>query len=144
MAVPTDAWSTMEKFYAAEAAYLAEGGAGRASYAEVAAYLDPEVVLHQAPGLPFSGTWRGHGGMERVLAVFSGMWASMAFLEQDHWGEGDTVVVRSRVLFRAKAIGREVDAPIVQVITVRDGRLLECRPFYWDPAAITAAVTPPP
>ncbi len=46
----------MERFYAAEAAYVAAGGFGKAGYDEVAAHLDPEGVLHQAPGLPFTGT----------------------------------------------------------------------------------------
>ncbi|WP_245789103.1 nuclear transport factor 2 family protein [Streptosporangium canum] len=133
-----DAWAVMERFYAAEAAYVAAGGFGKAGYDEVAAHLDPEVVLHQAPGLPFTGTgtWRGHEGMERFLAAFSEVWESMEFLEQEHWGDGDTVVVRNRVRFRARATGREVDTLILQLVTVRDGRMLECRPFYWDPAAV--------
>lgn len=134
-------WSVLEKFYAAEAAYVAAGGLGAASYAEVAVYLDPEVVLHQAPGLPFTGTgtWRGHEGMERFLATFSATWESMEFLEQDHVVEGDTAVVRSLVRFRSRATGRAVEALIVQWITVRDGRIVEVRPFYWDPAAVSAA-----
>ncbi|MEV4472377.1 nuclear transport factor 2 family protein [Nonomuraea sp. NPDC049504] len=138
------AWTVMQRIYEAEAAYVAAGGFGKASYDDVAAYLDPEVTLHQAPGLPFtgSGTWRGHDGMERFLARFSAVWESMEFLEQEHWGDGDTVVVRSRVRFRARATGREVDTLIVQLITVRDGRMFECRPFYWDPGAIADACRP--
>lgn len=45
-------------------------------------------------------------------------------------------MVRNRVRFRARATGREIETPIVQLIKVRGGRMLECRPFYWDPAAI--------
>ncbi|MFI6504808.1 nuclear transport factor 2 family protein [Nonomuraea typhae] len=136
-----DAWAVMERFYAAEAAYVAAGGYGTADYAPVAELLDPEVVLHQAPGLPFTGTgaWRGHDGMERFLAAFSATWSSMEFLEQEHWGDAATVVVRNRVRFRSRATGEEVETLIVQLVTVRDGRMLECRPFYWDPQAITAA-----
>ncbi|MBB6346728.1 hypothetical protein FHU36_003237 [Nonomuraea muscovyensis] len=136
-----DAWTVMERFYAAEAAYVAAGGYGKADYAEVAAHLDPEMVLHQAPGLPFTGTgtWRGHDGMERFLAKFSEVWESMEFLEQEHWGDGDTVVARNLVRFRARATGRAVETEIVQLIRVRDGRMVECRPFYWDPAAVAEA-----
>ncbi|WP_436772547.1 nuclear transport factor 2 family protein [Yinghuangia sp. YIM S09857] len=136
-----DAWSVMQDFYAAEAEYVAAGGFGKADYASVAAYLDPDVVLHQAPGLPFTGTgtWRGHDGMERFLAVFSETWESMEFLDQAHWGDADTVVVRNQVRFRARATGEAVEASILQLITVRDGRMLECRPYYWDPTAISRA-----
>ncbi|MEU4541839.1 nuclear transport factor 2 family protein [Nonomuraea dietziae] len=132
-----DAWAVMERFYAAEAAYVAAGGFGKSSYDEVARYLDPEVVLHQAPGLPFTGTgaWRGRDGMEQFLVRFSEVWESMDFLEQEHWGDADTVVVRSVVRFRSRATGKEVDSLILQLIRVRNGRMLECRPFYWDPAA---------
>ncbi|MFI6396291.1 nuclear transport factor 2 family protein [Nonomuraea sp. NPDC050540] len=139
-----DAWTVMERFYAAEAAYVAAGGFGKAGYEPVAALLDPEVVLHQAPGLPFTGTgiWRGHEEMERFLAVFSEVWESMEFLEQEHWGDANTVVVRNRVRFRARSTGKQVDTLIVQLITVRDGRMLECRPFYWDPQAIAEACQP--
>ncbi|QFG23649.1 nuclear transport factor 2 family protein [Actinomadura sp. WMMB 499] len=134
-----EAWAVMEKFYAAEAAYLAAGGYGKADYDQVAAYLDPDVVLHQAPGLPFTGTgtWRGRDGMERFLARFSEVWESMEFLDQEHWGGNDTLVVHNRVRFRSRATGREIETLIVQLITLRDGRMLECRPFYWNPAAIT-------
>ncbi|MEO3872618.1 nuclear transport factor 2 family protein [Nonomuraea sp. B12E4] len=139
-----DAWTVMERFYAAEAAYVAAGGFGKASYESVAALLDPEVVLHQAPGLPFtgSGVWRGHEGMERFLAVFSEVWESMEFLEQEHWGDANTVIVRNRVRFRARATGKDVDTLILQLITVRDGRMLECRPFYWDPQGVAEACGP--
>lgn len=138
---PDDAWAVLERFYAAEAAYVAAGGFGKASYDEVAAHLDPEVVLYQAPGLPFTGTgtWRGHEGMERFLVAFSEAWESMEFLDQEHWGDGGTVVVRNRVRFRARATGREVDTLILQLVTVRNGRILEFRPFYWDPKAIADA-----
>ncbi|MFI7442841.1 nuclear transport factor 2 family protein [Nonomuraea indica] len=140
---PRDAWAVMEDFYRAEAAYVAAGGFGEADYDEVAGYLDPEVVLHQAPGLPFTGTgtWRGRDGLERFLAAFSETWSSMEFLEQEHWGDMDTVVVWSRVRFRARATGRDVETLIMQLIRVRDGRMLECRPFYWNPAAIAAATS---
>lgn len=138
---PAGAWTAMQKFYAAEAAYVAAGGYGNASYDQVAAHLDPEVTLHQAPGLPFTGTgtWHGHDGMQQFLARFTEVWESMEFLEQEHWGDDNTVVVRNRVRFRARATGREVDTLIVQLITVRNGRMLECRPFYWDPGAVTDA-----
>ena len=77
--------------------------------------------------------------MERFLARFSEVWESMEFVEQEHWGDADTVSVRNRVRFRARSTGQEIDTLIMQLITVRDGRMLECRPFYWDPQALADA-----
>jgi uncharacterized protein len=132
------ALAVMERFYAAEAAYVAAGGSAKASFEELAVCLDPEVVLYQAPGLPFSGTgtWRGHDGIQRFLEVFSQTWESTELLEAKPLVDGDTVVMLLRVRFRARATGRELDTRIVQVNTIRNGRVSEFRPFYWDPAAI--------
>jgi len=140
----TDAWAVVKEFYAAEAAYVEAGGHGKADYGNAAALLDPDVVLYQAPGLPFTGTgqWRGRDGMEQFLGRFSELWESMEFLEQEHWGDRSTVVVRNMVRFRARATGREVDALVLQLVRVKDGRMVECRPFYWDPAAIADSVMP--
>ncbi|WP_181019559.1 hypothetical protein [Nonomuraea typhae] len=55
---------------------------------------------------------------------------------------GDTHAVRNRVRFRSRATGKEAETLIVQLITVRDGRMLECRPFCWDPRAVNAARDP--
>ncbi len=55
----------IERFYAAEAAYMNAGGADAgASFADMAATLDPDVVLHQSPDLPWGGEFRGHAGYE--------------------------------------------------------------------------------
>ncbi|WP_342589069.1 hypothetical protein [Streptomyces sp. Ncost-T6T-1] len=36
--------------------------------------------------------------------------------------------------------GRTLETTIVQLIRVRDGRIEEFRPFYWDPAAVRGAL----
>lgn len=133
---------TLERFYGAEAAYIAAGGPGKASFDEVAACLDPDVTLHQAPGLPYSGTWRGRKGIEDFMAVMGDAWQSVEFLDQRCFVEGRDVVVTNHVRFVARRTGRELDTRIVQEMTVRDGRIHEIRPYYWDPAAVSAALGP--
>ncbi|MFF9776478.1 nuclear transport factor 2 family protein [Streptomyces sp. NPDC013978] len=130
----------LDRFYGAEAAYVEAGGPGRAGFDDIAACLHPEVTLHQAPGLPYSGTWQGPAGIERFLAVMGDAWQSMEFLEQHRFVEGENVVITNRVRFVARATGHELDTRIVQEMTVRDGRIREIRPYYWDPAAVSAAL----
>ncbi|MER5706639.1 nuclear transport factor 2 family protein [Streptomyces sp. NPDC002122] len=125
--------------YAAEAAYLAAGGPGQASFAPLAPYFAPDVVLHQAAALPYGGTWRGHAGLERFFLAMSRVWESFDMTEQEFLATGATAVVHTRVRARARATGRELTFPILQTITVRDGRIAEVRPFYWDTAAIADA-----
>lgn len=138
----TSTSETLERFYAAESEYVAAGGPGRAGFDEIANCLDPEVTLHQAPGLPYSGTFSGPKGIEQFMAVMGDTWQTVEFLEQRRFIEGQDVVVTNRVRFVARVSGRELITRIVQLMTVRDGRICEIRPFYWDPEAVSEALKP--
>ncbi|MFE6775333.1 nuclear transport factor 2 family protein [Streptomyces sp. NPDC057702] len=131
--------------YAAEAAYLAAGGPGAASFGLLAPFFSYDVVLRQAAGLPYGGTWLGHSGLARFFLRMGQVWESFAMVEQEFLATGETAVVHTRVRARARATGRALDFPILQTLTVRDGRITEIRPFYWDTRAIAAAcaTTPP-
>jgi ketosteroid isomerase-like protein len=127
----------LDRFYAAEAEYVAAGGRGKADFAPVAAVLDPDVLLTVQPGLPYSGSWRGHAGLEEFQAIFSQTWSSIEFLETSQIVDGDQVAARLRVRFTARATGRELETSLVQLNSVRAGLVTEFRTFYWDPAAVS-------
>lgn len=132
-----DPVAVLTSMYAAEAEYLAAGGPGKASFALLAPFFAPDVVLHQADALPYGGTWRGHAGMERFFLAMSRAWQSFDMLEQEFLATGTTAVVLTQV--RARATGRTLTFPILQTLTVKDGRIAEVRPYYWDTAAIADA-----
>ncbi|MGI5353126.1 nuclear transport factor 2 family protein [Streptomyces sp. CA-250714] len=133
-----DPKTVLTGMYAAEAEYLAAGGPGTASFAPLAPFFAPDVVLHQADGLPYGGSWHGHAGMERFFLEMSRVWESFDITQQEFLATGATLVVHSRIHARARATGREITFPILQTITVRDGRISEVHPFYWDTAAVAA------
>ncbi len=135
-----DSLSALKAFYAAEAAYLTAGGPGVADFAGMAAHLDPEVLMYQAESLPYGGEWAGHDGIERFMAAMSEAWSSLEFLEQRSVVDGSVVVVDSRVAFRARATGRELETSVIQWITFGNGLITEFRPFYLDTAAVLAAL----
>ncbi|MGP3978072.1 nuclear transport factor 2 family protein [Streptomyces sp. 8N114] len=139
---PSDPGAVLSGMYAAEAEYLAAGGPGAASFALLAPYFAPDVVLHQAAGLPYGGSWRGHAGMERFFHEMSRVWETFDITQQQFLATGETSVVHSRIRARSRVTGREIAFPILQTITVTGGRITEVHPFYWDTAAITAACTP--
>ncbi|MWA13733.1 nuclear transport factor 2 family protein [Streptomyces sp. BA2] len=138
-----DSLSVLTGMYEAESRYLAAGGPGRASFDLLAPYFAPDVVLHQARALPYGGTWRGHDGMTRFFLAMAEAWESFEIGEQEFLATGETVVVHSQVRATARATGRELAFPVLQTITVRDGRITQVRPFYWDTATIVAAMTRP-
>ena len=139
----TEAVVVLKGMYAAEARYLADGGPGEASFAPLAPFFAPNVVLHQAESLPYGGTWRGHDGMERFFIAMSKAWKAFDIEEQTFLATGNPAVVLTQVHACARATDRELDFPIVQTTEIAGGRISVIRPFYWDTASIASACTDP-
>ena len=130
-----------ERFYAAEAAYMNAGGAAAgASFAAMAATLDPDVVLHQSPDLPWGGEFRGHAGYEEWAAQMSRAFDRLEVKDNRFFMEGDTVVITCRLVTRSRASGETLDLPMTQVVRVRADRIVEFRPFYWNVPAYEETV----
>ena len=123
----------IQRFYAAEGAYMNAGGAGAgASFADLAATLDPDVVLHQSPDLPWGGEFHGHAGYEDWAQQMSRAFDQLAVQDARFFTDGDTVVITCRLVTRSRASGRALDLPMTQVVRVRGDRIVEFRPFYWN------------
>jgi uncharacterized protein len=52
----------------------------------------------------------------------------------------DAIVIQATVTGTARKTGRDIEMPVAQIMTLREGRLLEVRPFYWDTAATRDAL----
>jgi hypothetical protein len=117
--VVTESVTVLTGMYQAEAEYLAAGGRGRPRSICWRRSSRRNVTLHQADALPYGGVWRGHAGSERFFwAMGLGV---VPHVEQEFLATGGTAVVLTRVRARARAAGRELEFPILQQITVRDG-----------------------
>lgn len=143
MSSTADSVTVLTGMYAAEAEYLAAGGPGTASFDLLAPFFAPDVELYQADALPYGGTWRGHKGLTQFFLSMGRVWESFEMVEQEFLATGETAVVLTQVRARARATGRELSFPILQAITVKDGRITEVRPFYWDTRAIADACAVP-
>ena len=141
MQTSTDCTHILRGMYAAEREYLATAGTGYADFAVLAPYFAENVVLCQATALPYGGVWRGHDGMRRFFVAMSAAWAEFEMLDQQFLATTETAVVRTRVRARARATRRELSFPILQTLRIADGRITEVYPFYWDTAAIVAAMS---
>ena len=123
----------IERFYQAEAVYMNAGGADAgASFADMAATLDPDVVLHQSPDLPWGGEFRGHAGYEEWARQMSRAFDRLSVEDARFFTNGDTAVITCRLITRARGSGETLDLPMTQVVRVRGDHIVEFRPFYWN------------
>jgi uncharacterized protein len=105
----------------------------------LAAYA-ADVVIREAPSLPYGGSYQGHHGALRHAAAYTATWDRLQAPEDrkldpqiaGHDG-------RVTVIWRQKATapdGRHLDVPVVDLISVRDGKVTSLEMFQQDTAAV--------
>lgn len=136
----SSARDVLEEFYRAERIYMAAGGAAAgASFDEMGATLDPNVELHQSPDLPWGGEWLGYAGYEAWAIQMSSHFDMVDVQDTVFFERDSQVIVLCRLVTRSIRTGEILDAPMAQVVTVREGKITEFRPFYWNVPAYIAA-----
>ena len=127
----------LARFYEAERRYMQAGGA---SFEEFAATLADNVVLHQSPDLPWGGEYIGPHRYEEWARAMNAVFDRVDMQEVEFFEQGNKVVVVGRLVTRVRATGETMDLPMTQVVTVKEGKIIDFRPFYWDVPAYVAAV----
>ncbi len=126
----------LARFFEAERRYMQEGG----SFAEFAATLSDDVVLHQSPDLLWGGEYVGPKRYEEWARAMSAVFDQVDMREPQFFEGGDTVVIVGMLATRLRATGETMELPMTQVVTVKEGRITDFRPFYWNvPAYVEAA-----
>jgi uncharacterized protein len=104
-------------------------------------YAHPDFTVREAPGLPYQKVYTGRQGLVDLMTDVGSHWEFLEPLTMQFFaaGEDDDLVV-SRVTSRARvrATGEEVAFLVTEWITVRDGKVSDVEPFYWDQAPLLA------
>lgn len=109
--------------------FLAAGAAGdTVKFLET---VDEAVVLHIPDVLPWGGDYHGHENLQKGFAAFSEAWETES-LEQQFLADDAQVVILQRLKGRVKANDRTVDMPLAELFKIRNGKITEIRPFYFD------------
>lgn len=105
----------------------------------VKALLAPDVVVHEAESMPYGGTYHGHEGYFDLLRKLNECWIG---LHAQDWhytaGDGD-VAARCLLTGTSRVSGREISQQIIELWTVKSGKLAEGRIFYFDTHAVHTA-----
>jgi uncharacterized protein len=116
--------------------FMAATGAERLD--ERRSLLHDDFVVHEAGGLPFSGDYHGSQGFFELMTRMSDLLdLTPGPIATDALGD-DAVAARFRLTFTSRASGKSVEMGLVEIYTVRDGRIAELDVYYKDPAAVAA------
>lgn len=99
-------------------------------------HVDPEIRCYEAASLPYGGEYHGHEGFSRLMMAVFSSWASFTAEVKDMLDAGPTVIALIQLRVTLKESNRLVEMPIAEIWTLRDGKAIELRPFYWDTAQL--------
>lgn len=115
--------------------------AAHVSEAALLAIVAEDGVIDVPPSLPYGGLHLGHEGFREALAGFGAAWREVQTHDLVFAVAGDLVVALSRMTAVAAPSGRPVEMRIAETFRVVGGKIAEVQPYYFDTAALAAALT---
>jgi ketosteroid isomerase-like protein len=97
-------------------------------------YFHDDMILIEAEGLPFGGTYRGWDGYMEVLGKLGKFWTggrkqhSRAFIP---YGD-DKVIMHHTLDGHIAKNGQHVEMPVMILIGLKDGKIASIQPFLFD------------
>jgi len=111
--------------------------------AAIRGIIAPDFVMHEDPGMPYGGVYRGPDGFEELLgkvwAAWGGSHFEPAYQIADPAGDRVCAVVRFRSV--SPRTGEPVEALINEVWTFRDGQAVEAQVWYYNSPGLCRALT---
>jgi uncharacterized protein len=102
--------------------------------------LDPEVTFYATPSIPHGGTYVGHDAFFKMGEQFRDLWEIGDGVQIEYIdGGGDRVITLAEWTAISRPTGKSVPVRMVEVLTIRDGRIKELRAFYEDTMSLSEA-----
>ena len=117
-----------------EALYAATG---KGDWAAAESMLTEDFFVTEADTTPFAGVYRGRKALHDLfMQVMSAAGLTGLDIQQSTAG-GDTVVVLLELVLGGPPVVR---VPLAEAFRLRDGKVCEIKPYYFDPRPLCAAV----
>lgn len=111
------------------------------------ALYHPDVEFHDAPSLPYGGSFRGRDAIRERLErapgeTWLGTWGPLQPTEAERSMQPRVIAASEAevvVLYRQRAVdpaGDRLDAPVLGLYEVRDGKFARAQMFHFDTAAL--------
>jgi uncharacterized protein len=121
---------------------LEEGDAavGGGGLDQVLELLDPDVAFHACTSIPHGGDYVGHERFLKMCDQFRELWNLVGGVELEYLDGGDDrVITLASFTAQSRHTGRSVPIRMVEVVTVRNGKIAELVAYYYDTAPIIEA-----
>jgi ketosteroid isomerase-like protein len=113
------------------------GGDRDGAYATLVA---DDCVLYEAETLPYGGVYHGRDLMQRTLEGVIRRFDEFEFEIFNYLAGGDEVVVHLRIAGVGRESRKPFAIPIMELWRIRDGKVVELRPFLYDAGALAEAL----
>lgn len=108
-------------------------GSGNFDLAET--FLSDDFFVTESDLLPFAGVYRGKTALRQLYTKVMGMMDVAGLELKGSTCGGDLVIYWVEFVFPS---GKRAD--LAEMFRIRDGKVCEIRPFYFDPSIVTEAV----
>jgi uncharacterized protein len=105
------------------------------------AIYDPDVVFHEAPGLPYGGEHRGLAATQAAFARMCATYSDMHTVFEAVLADQDIVILYQTITFKVAANGNTGTLPVSEMFRFRAGKVIEWRALYFDSAMVVKATT---
>jgi uncharacterized protein len=100
----------------------------------------PDILISEAPSLPYGGEYSGLEGVLRHAERFRATWdryqsEDSRELEPEFLAIANRVIVLWRLRARA-ANGEGIDLPVVSIYRLKDRKIIESRMYHFDTVAL--------
>jgi ketosteroid isomerase-like protein len=129
----SDAVEVVRKFGALMTRDLSDDGSPHEErLAEIMELVHPDIVVPVAGSLPFGGIHVGHDSFLAMGAEFAKTWVIIESEAEIVGMDDGRVAVFDSPLFESVATGRQVRCTMVEFLRVKDGKIAEVVPYYFD------------
>jgi ketosteroid isomerase-like protein len=101
--------------------------------------IAPEAVWHEADSLRWHGQWRGPDGFAAMIGAICTP-TELILRDATIHDAGDIVVLRLNAVFVSRVSGRRLPMRIVELYTIKDGRIHGADVYYKDSQAVNDLV----
>jgi ketosteroid isomerase-like protein len=110
--------------------------AANGRWEELPVLMSEDFVIVEPGSLPYGGEHHGSDGYIALMKQIGGLFELQFDLDWVRAAGEDVVVLRMVVTFTSRETGKSAAIPVVELLTVRGGKLTRSEIFHFDTAAL--------